>query len=130
MRIEYPGPGAKLSKHEIRFGELPGTGGLQILVGLIGGTRALEYILSARSVDTIEAAATGRVHKAFGSGKELTEGVTALAERIVTYPKQGLAAIKSMVNVQKPTETDTRGDNGLFTQLEETQVVQGSQIVT
>ncbi|KAM0798271.1 ClpP/crotonase-like domain-containing protein, partial [Usnea florida] len=116
--IRYAGPGAKLSQLEIGFGELPGTGGLQFLVSLIGRARALEYILSARSVDAIEAAAIGWVNKAYGSEKELTEGVTALAERIATFPKQGLAAIKSRVNVQKPTEMDIRGDNSLFTQLE------------
>ena len=52
---------------------------------------------------------------------------TALAERIATFPKQGLMAIKSRVNVQKPTEADIKRDNSLFTQLEKTQVVQGSQ---
>ena len=100
---------------------------MQFLLSLIERARALEYILSARSVNAIEAAAIGWVNKAFGTEKDLTEGVTALAERIATFPKQGLAASKSRVSVQKPTETDIRGDNSLFTQLERTQVVQSSQ---
>ena len=53
--------------------------------------------------------------------------MTTLAERFATFPKQGLAALKSRVNVQKPTETDISGDNSLFTQLEKTQVVQSSR---
>ena len=99
---------------------------MQFLVSLIGRAKALEYILSARSVDPIEAAAIGWVHRAFGSEKELIEGVRALAERITTSPKQGLAAIKSRVNVQKPMETDIRCDSS-FTQLEKTQIAQSSQ---
>ena len=125
--IRCAGPGAKLSQLEIGFGELPGTGGLQFLVSLIRRARALEYILSARSVDAIEAAAIRSVNKAFGSEKELTERVTALAERIAIFPKQVLAANKSRVNVQKPTETDIRGDINLSTQLEKMQIVQSSR---
>lgn len=80
--IRYAGPGAKLSQLEIGFGVFPGTGGVQFLTSLIGRARALEYILSARSVDAIEAAAIGWVNKAFPSEKELDHAVTALAERI------------------------------------------------
>ena len=100
---------------------------MQFLVSLIGRARALEYILLARSVNAIEAAAIGWIKEAFGSEKELTERMTALVERIATFPKQGQAAIKSRVNVQKSTKTDIRSDNSLFTQLEKTQVVQSSQ---
>jgi enoyl-CoA hydratase/carnithine racemase len=125
--IRYAGPGATLSQLEVGFGVLPGTGGLQFLVSLIGRARALEYILSARSVDAIEATGIGWVNRAFGSETELKNEVTALAERIATFPKQGLVAIKSRTNVQKPTEADVLGDNSLFIQLDKTTVVQQSQ---
>ena len=125
--IRYAGPNAKLSQLEIGFGELPGTGGVQYLVHLVGRARALEYILSARSVDAVEAAAIGWINRAFGSEAELKSGVTSLAERIATFPEQGLSAIKSRVNAQKPSEENLRGDNSLFTQLEKTAVVQQSQ---
>ena len=97
---------------------------MQPWVSLVGRPKALEYILSARSVDAIKAMAIGWVKRAVGSEKELREGTTALAERIATLWKQVLAAIISRVNVQKPMETDVRGDNSLFTQLEKTQAVQ------
>ena len=113
--IRYAGPVAKPSQLEIGFGELPGTGGVQFLVDLIGRARALEYILSARSVDANEAAAIGWVNRAFPSAQGLESEVSALAERIATFPKQGLAAIKSRVNIQKPTQEDISGDNNLFT---------------
>lgn len=112
---------------EVGFGEFPGTGGLQFLVSLIGRARALECILSARSVDAIEAAAIWWVNRAFGSKEELEQGVTALAERIATFPKQGLSAIKSRIDVQKPSEADIKEDNSLFTQPEKTKDVPESQ---
>ncbi|KUJ23750.1 ClpP/crotonase, partial [Mollisia scopiformis] len=107
--IRYAGPGAKLSQLEVGFGLLPGTGGLQFLVSLVGRARALEYILSARSVDAFEAAAIGWVNRAFESEEKLKAATTELAERIAAFPKQGLAAIKSRVNVQKPTEQEIFG---------------------
>lgn len=125
--IRYAGSGAKRSQLEVGFGVLPGTGGVQFLVDLIGRARALEYILSARSVDAVEAAAIGWVNRAFSSELELSQEVTALAERIATFPKQGLTAIKSRVNVQKPTWADILGGDRIFTQLEKTAVVQQSQ---
>lgn len=125
--IRYAGPGAKLSQLEVGFGVFPGTGGIQFLVSLMGRARALEYILSANSVNATEAAEIGWVNKAFDTETELQNGVTALAERIATFPKQGLAAIKQRVNVQKPTLANIRGDNNLFVQLEKTAVVQQSQ---
>jgi len=57
--FRYAGPAARLGHIEVGFGLPPGTGGVQFLVKLIGRTRALEYILSARSVDAVTAAAIG-----------------------------------------------------------------------
>lgn len=123
----YAGPNAKLSQLEIGQGELPGTGGVQFLVDLIGRARALEYILSARSLNAAQAAAIGWVNQAFSSEAELKAEVTSLAQRIATFPKPGLSAIKSRVNVQKPSEESIKGDNSLFTQLKKTAVVQQAQ---
>ena len=85
--IRYAGPNAKLSQLEIGQGELPGTGGVQFLVDLIGRARALEYILSASSMNTAQAAEIGWVNRAFGIETELKSEVTSLAERIATFPK-------------------------------------------
>ena len=97
---------------------------MQFLVKLIGRARALEYILSGRSVDAATAAAIGWVNKAFGSQQELRSEVEALAARIAAFPEQGLAAIKARVNVQKPSDADLQGDLDLFDQLAATNVTQ------
>lgn len=112
--IRYAGPAALLSQLEVGFGLLPGAGGVQFLVKLIGRARALEYMLSARGADAATAAAIGWVNRAFGTGEELRSETEALAARIAAFPAQGLAAVKARVNVQKPSEADLQGDNDLF----------------
>lgn len=115
--IRYAGPHARLSQFEIGFGVLPGVGGTQFLANLIGRARALEYMLSARSVDAATAAAIGWVNRAFDSQAELSRQVDALAKRIASFPAQGLAAVKARVNVQIPSEEDVVGDNALVFEL-------------
>lgn len=51
----------------------------------MGRASALEYILSARSVDALTAAALGWVNKVFGSAQELRSAVDALAVRIARF---------------------------------------------
>ena len=115
--IRYAGPNAELSQLEVGFGFEPGSGGVQFLVKLIGRARALEYILTGRSVDAATAAAIGWVNTAFRSAEELRIGVDALAARIASLPEQGLQAVKARVNVQKPIDADLDGDLKLFAQL-------------
>ena len=122
--IRYAGPGTKLSQLEVSFGLLPGAGGVQFLTALLGRARALEYILSASAVDAVTAATIGWVNRAFGNTAELKDGVTALANRINSFPKQGLGAVKSRVNVQKPPEADLDGDFELLGKLSTSTVSQ------
>ena len=122
--IRYAGPKAEPSQLEVAFGFEPGSGGVQFLVQLIGRARALEYILTGRSVDAATAAAIGWVNTAFNSERELREGVDALAERIASMPAQGLKAVKARVNAQRPTDEELQGDLDLFSQLVPTTVVQ------
>lgn len=122
--IRYAGPKTKLSQLEVSFGLLPGAGGVQFLTTLLGRARALEYILSARPVDAVTAATIGWVNRAFGTAAELKDNVTALANRINSFPKQGLGAVKSRVNVQKPTEEALEGDLQLLGKLSTSNVSQ------
>ena len=122
--IRYAGPLARLSQFEIGFGLLPGAGGVQFLTKLIGRARALEYILSARAVDAVTAEAVGWVNRAFGSQEELSSEVRALADRIATFPSQGLKAIKARVNAQKPGEKELNDDLVVFNELAQTALTQ------
>lgn len=115
--IRYAGPGTILSQIEVGFNILPGAGGLQYLVALIGRARALEYILSGNSVDAVTAASIGWVNKAFGSKEVLRTEVDALAHRIASFTGKALSGIKQRVNVNKPSAESLAGDNEAFSQL-------------
>lgn len=73
--MRFAGPNTKLSQLEVGFGLLPGAGGLQFLVNLIGRAHAFEYILSGNPVDARTAEAIGWVNKAYASRRELHDGV-------------------------------------------------------
>lgn len=122
--IRYAGPGTKLSQLEVAFGLLPGAGGVQFLTTLLGRARALEYLLSASAVDAVTAATIGWVNRAFDSEAKLKKGVDALASRIASFPKQGLGAVKSRVNVQKPSEAALEGDGALLGKLSTNKISQ------
>lgn len=115
--IRYAGPGTILSQIEVGFNILPGAGGLQYLVALVGRARALEYILSGNSVDAVTAASIGWVNKAFGSKEVLRTEVDALAHRIASFTGKALGGIKKRVNVNKPSAESLAGDNEAFFQL-------------
>ncbi|MDY7579126.1 enoyl-CoA hydratase-related protein [Herbaspirillum sp. RTI4] len=65
-------PKAKMGLPEIKLGLIPGYGGTQRLPRLIGEARALEIILSGRTVDAVEAERIGLVNR-------LVDGTDAIA---------------------------------------------------
>ncbi len=68
-------PNAKVGLPEIKLGLIPGYGGTQRLPRLIGEARALEMIMTGRTVDAEEAERVGLVHGVV-DGDLLEEGVT------------------------------------------------------
>ncbi|GAB5467219.1 MAG: enoyl-CoA hydratase-related protein [Rhodospirillales bacterium] len=84
-------PKAKLGLPEIKLGLIPGYGGTQRLPRLIGEARALEMILTGKTVTAETAEAWGLVNRVV-QGDGLTEA-EALAEELGRYsqPVQGFA---------------------------------------
>ncbi|MEV4262517.1 enoyl-CoA hydratase/isomerase family protein [Kribbella sp. NPDC049584] len=99
---------------EAAFGLVPGGGGVEYLVRLMGRARALEVLLSADDYDADVAERYGWINRALPA-KELGAFVTALAERIGAFPGAGHVAVKSRVNAISlaPVE-DFRLDSDLF----------------
>ena len=105
---------AIFSQFEPAFGVLPGAGGAQHLVRLMGRARALEVMLSAEDYDAVLAERYGWINRALPAN-ELDQFVKTLARRIAKFPAAGAAVVKERVNaVALPPIDDIRRDSDLF----------------
>src|SRR5882757_7675757 len=75
---------AKLGFPEIKLGLIPGYGGTQRLPRLVGEARALELILTGRTIDAEEAERFGLVNRLFDD-EDLTEAGLAFAREMTGY---------------------------------------------
>ncbi len=82
-------PTAKMGLPEIKLGLIPGYGGTQRLPRVVGEARALELIMSARTVDAEEAERIGLVHRVVEG--DVLAGAMAFARSFSAY---GLPALK------------------------------------
>jgi enoyl-CoA hydratase/carnithine racemase len=105
---------AIFSQIESAFGLIPGGGGVEYLVRVMGRARALEVLLSAADYDAELAERYGWINRALPVAA-LDEFVMALARRIGAFPAAGLAMVKDRVNAISlaPVE-DFRLDSDLF----------------
>src|SRR3954447_2554920 len=105
---------AIFAQNEPAFGLVPGGGGAQHLVRLMGRGRALEVMLSARDYDAELAERYGWINRALPAA-ELGEFVSALAHRIAALPAAGAATVKDRVNaIALAPADDFRHDSDLF----------------
>jgi enoyl-CoA hydratase/carnithine racemase len=99
------------------LGLLPGAGGVQHLVRLMGRGRALEVILSAADYDAEIAERYGWVNRAMPADS-LGAFVASLAQRIAKFPAAGRAVVKDRVNaISLAPAEDFRRDSDLFLEL-------------
>jgi enoyl-CoA hydratase/carnithine racemase len=105
---------AIFAQPEPAFGVIPGGGGVQHLVRLMGRARALEVMLSAQDFDAELAERYGWINRAMPANA-IADFVKSLAHRISKFPAGGLAAVKERVNAiaLAPVE-DFRRDSDLF----------------
>ncbi|MCX7069954.1 MAG: enoyl-CoA hydratase-related protein [Gammaproteobacteria bacterium] len=75
---------AQFGQPEIRLGLIPGSGGTQRLVRAIGKSKAMELVLTGRSLDAFEAERAGLVARVLPLADLLTEALKT-AERIANY---------------------------------------------
>ncbi len=99
---------------EVGLGVLPGAGGVQHLVRLMGRARALEVMLSAEDYDAELAEMYGWINRALPAAA-LGDFVAALAHRIAKFPAAGRTAVKNRVNaIALAPADDFRRDSDLF----------------
>lgn len=103
MRIAVPA--ARFAMPEIKLGVLPAYGGTQFLPALIGRTRALDLMLTGRTVEVAEAQAIGLVDRVATADAPLLEQALALARSITVYSADAIDAIRRCVQASGPDIT-------------------------
>ncbi|USI72971.1 enoyl-CoA hydratase/isomerase family protein [Sphingomonas morindae] len=105
---------AILAQNEAAFGLIPGGGGAQHLVRMVGRGRALEILLSADDYDADLAERYGWINRSLDR-EEIGPFVAALAHRIARMPATGHAIVKERINaISLPPVEDYRRDSDLF----------------
>jgi len=105
-------PNAKMGLPEIKLGLIPGYGGTQRLPRLIGQARALEIIMSGRTVDAEEAERIGLVSTILEGA--LIEAAMAFARTFTCY---GLPAL-SLAREAVLRASETSLDEGLMAEAD------------
>ncbi len=95
--IVIAGDDATLGQPEIKLGVIPGAGGTQRLTRAIGKARAMELVLTGRSIDAREAERLGLVSQVVPA-EETLDRALELAGRIAVLPPLAVRAAKAAVN--------------------------------
>jgi len=90
------GEDARFGQPEIRLGVMPGAGGTQRLTRAIGKARAMELILTGRTMSASDAAAAGLVTTVVPT-EATVDAALELAERIAAMPPLAVRAAKAAV---------------------------------
>jgi enoyl-CoA hydratase len=102
---------------QIRNALTTGWGGTARLVRLIGQSRAMELLLTGRTLTSQEAQTIGLVHEVVERGQDVLVVARQWAERLVQLPLAALAANKTLVNADLPLPDAYALETRLFTQL-------------
>jgi enoyl-CoA hydratase len=88
---------AKFGQPEILLGVIPGSGGTQRLTRFVGKAKAMDMILTGRTMDAAEAERSGLVSRVVAADKLLDEAL-AVAKRIAGMSRPSVMIAKEAVN--------------------------------
>ncbi|MEU6550205.1 enoyl-CoA hydratase-related protein [Streptomyces sp. NPDC046915] len=91
------GESAVFGQPEIRLGVIPGIGGTQRLTRLVGRAKAMDLVLTGRSMDAREAEGCGLVSRVVPDDRVLTEALEAAAT-IASYSRTAVTAALDCVD--------------------------------
>lgn len=95
--LRYAAADAKVGQPEIGIGVIPGAGGTQRLVRLVGPGRTRELVYTGRMVDADEALRLGIVERVLAPEDVLSTAIED-ARRFAAGPRQALAAAKAAIS--------------------------------
>ena len=99
---------------EVGVGLIPSGGAMEWLPRLVGRSRALEFVLSADDFDADVAERYGWVNRTLDDD-DLDGFVDALAQRLVSFDSEVLAAAKAQINrFGMPTAADLQSSNDMI----------------
>jgi len=105
---------ALFGQPEIGVGLIPAGGALEWLPRLVGRSRALEIALSGDDFDADVAERYGWVNRSLDDA-ELDSFVDALANRLASFDRETLAAVKGRLDrIGMPTAAEFKSSNDLF----------------
>jgi enoyl-CoA hydratase len=109
------GEGAQFGQPEIRLGIIPGAGGTQRLTRAIGRARAMELVLTGRSMTAREAETAGLISRVVPDS-EVVPAALELAGRIAALSPAAVAAAKAAVRSawELPLEAGLGRERELF----------------
>jgi enoyl-CoA hydratase len=99
------GESAVFGQPEIKLGVIPGIGGTQRLTRLVGRAKAMDLVLTGRTMDAREAETAGLVSRVVPDDRVLTEATEA-AEAIASYGRPAVTAARE--SVDRALETGLR----------------------
>jgi len=99
-------PDARMALPEIKLGVLPAYGGTQLLPAVIGAPRALDMMLTGRSVSTDEALAMGLINRVATDGATLLDEALSFAGEITTHSQYAIERIRRCVAASSSQVTE------------------------
>ncbi len=91
-------PHARFGFAQVKNGLTTGWGGTGRLVYLLGQSRALELLLTARLLDVTEAKQIGFIHRVVPTDQDLDTAVSAWGNELMQLPQTALAATKTLTH--------------------------------
>jgi len=98
--------GVRMAFPEIRIGVIPAYAGTQLLPAIVGQSRALDLMLTARAVHLGEARALGLVDRVAAEPSSLLDEATALANSVLAHSQFAIDRIRRCAADATPVVTD------------------------
>ena len=113
--LRIAGEDAKLGQPEIRLGVIPGAGGTQRLVPIVGAGRARDLVFTGRIVGVDEALRMGLVESIVPTA-DVRDAAVRAATALAAGPRQALAAAKAAIRaaIVTPGAEGIRAERDLF----------------